>query len=68
MIANARPPVRQLDLPRWCRCEDGTPKKPFPSRKAARAWGKYTWGAARRFHPYRCKACDWYHNATVRAA
>jgi len=68
VIANARPPLRQLDLPRWCRCEDGTPKKAHASRKEARDYGRRVWGDVRRFRQYQCKACGSYHNTTRRAA
>lgn len=68
MIANARPPVRQFDLPRWCRCEDGTPKKSFATREAARDYGRRVWGDVYLFRQYRCKACGSYHNTRRRAA
>jgi len=68
MIADARPPVRQLDLPRWCRCEDGTPKKAFVSRVAARDYARRVWGDSTRVRQYRCPACKSYHNTTRRSA
>lgn len=69
MIADARPPANHLDhLPRWCRCDNGTPKKAFPTRQEARDYGRYVWGDVRRFWQYQCRACGWYHNSTRKAA
>lgn len=66
MIANARPPARQLWLPRYCRCEDGTPKKAFATRQDAREYGRIKWGDVTRFYQYQCRACMAYHNTTRR--
>ena len=57
-----------MTLPRYCRCENGQPKKAFASRRQARDYGRVVWGDVTRFYQYQCRACLAYHNTTRRPA
>lgn len=54
MVADARPPVR----PRSCANADGTPKRIYHSRAAARAVARRTHHGV---HEYACPTCPYWH-------